>query len=307
MSTRYSDKGINTMSHVEIFKGRVVVKDTRRQIYHIRLDENKSCSPWHTLRFFKDSVLPHIENPFILIITGEDLTIPNQKDPRWQDTWVLELVRNVYDAVIQHPKLIHCYIENRDELHEKTSSLPLGINPREMVNRDIDSLLPWMDNIPKIVERELKVICIHRIRPGDRVTINRFRDTDWKDCTIVRKNLKQGSWWKLLQTYPFIICAHGGGIDPCPKVWEALCVGCIPIIKHSTLDDVYNEFPVVYVDSWEKDTITLDKLKQWRDELSKYYDDPERRKEWIHKLYLNYWVGKINSSLSSYHVQGMTG
>jgi hypothetical protein len=59
------------------------------------------------------------------------------------------------------------------------------------------------------------------------------------------------------------------------------------------LDDIYSQFPIVFVDSWEKDTITLENLIVWREQYSKYYDDIELRNKWVHKLYLNYWENTI--------------
>lgn len=58
-----------------------------------------------------------------------------------------------------------------------------------------------------------------------------------------------------LSNYPFfhfIACIHGGGIDPSPKAWEALMVGTIPIIQHSTLDDAYSRLPVMFVHDWSE-------------------------------------------------------
>ena len=292
MSTRYNDFGINTISDVEIFKAKMKIKNNNKKIYHIRLDYNKQTSAWDTLKFFIETVYPQINNPFVMIISGEDLTMPKQVDPRWQEKEQLNLIRKTYDLIINHPLLLHCYIENKDSNHIKTSSIPLGINPREMPRANIDYIIKYMNNIPPIKNRDLKCICIHRTKKGDREIIDKLK-INWKDFIITSKNYRHDSWYKLLQTYPFIICAHGGGIDLCPKIWEALCVGCIPIIKHSSLDDTYDEFPVVYVDSWEKDTITLDKLKNWINEYSKFFDNIEIRKKWINKLYLAYWKQKI--------------
>ena len=217
-------------------------------------------------------------------------------DPRWQEPTQLKLIKDTYNAIINNTMLIHCYIENRDECHHKTSSIPLGINPREMLNGNIDYIIKYMDNYPPIKDRILKAICLHRDRPGDREIINKYKVKEW--CEFVEKDVivKHDSFYKLLQTFPFIICAHGGGIDPCPKVWEALCVGCIPIIKHSALDDVYSQFPIVFVDSWEKNTINLENLTTWIEQYSKYYDDKDLRNKWVHKLYLNYWEEKIRNN-----------
>lgn len=297
MCTRYTNFGINTVSDVEIFENRATVKNDKKQIYHLRLDYTPNCSAWDTIIYFIDNVLPRIDNKFVLLITGEDLTMPNQVDPRWQSPEQLNLIKRLYNSVIANANLLHCYIENRDEVHAKTSSLPLGINPRELPNQYVDYIINYMNNIPPIKERELKVISVHRPQRGDREIIDIYNKTDWKDYVITDRHYRQDSWYKLLQTYPFIICAHGGGIDPSPKAWEALCMGCIPIIKRTALDDAYSNFPVVFVDNWESNTINLENLKLWKEQYSKFYDEPELKEKWFHKLFINYWESKIKSHL----------
>ena len=79
-----------------------------------------------------------------------------------------------------------------------------------------------------------------------------------------------------LSQVPFILCTHGGGLDPSPKAFEAMIVGTIPIIQHSTLDDAYRHFPVVFVDSTVdllRQNNTLELLSKWRDELGPYYEE----------------------------------
>ena len=39
-----------------------------------------------------------------------------------------------------------------------------------------------------------------------------------------------------LMNTSFTACAHGGGVDPAPKAFEALAAGSIPIIASSALD-----------------------------------------------------------------------
>ena len=92
--------------------------------------------------------------------------------------------------------------------------------------------------------------------------INKFKKS-WGNLAISGRNDNKEAWLSILKRYPLIICPHGGGLDPSPKAWEALCLGCIPIIKHSALDDIYSEFPVVFVDDWNEDTITMDNMKKW--------------------------------------------
>ncbi len=84
---------------------------------------------------------------------------------------------------------------------------------------------------------------------------------------------------KLVASVPFIACAHGGGMDPSPKAWEAIMYGTIPIIQRSTLDDAYSHLPVAFVDSWEEllqpanHTALQEKLQGWIKQLQPYYQD----------------------------------
>ena len=38
--------------------------------------------------------------------------------------------------------------------------------------------------------------------------------------------------WNKQKDFAFVLCPHGGGLD-CHRNWEALCLGCIPIVKTS--------------------------------------------------------------------------
>lgn len=292
MSTRYSNKGINTISDVEIFHNKITKKTNQKKIYHIRL-ETKALP---ALKKFVEDILPFIDSPFILISTGEDITIPNQIDPRWPE--LKDIIKKYWQIIIENEFLIHWFIENRDAYHKKTSSLPIGINPREMPSNNVDYILKYMHNIPIISNRPLKIICIHRKREGDRMKINNLlKQKKLKEHCICSSVLFKDEWWKTLQKYPFVICAHGGGLDPSPKVWEALCVGCIPIIKHSSLDDIYDNFPVVYVNEWNEEIFDSEILKKWLNDLSKYFDDKNLYNQWKHKLFTKYWKTLINNKL----------
>ena len=54
---------------------------------------------------------------------------------------------------------------------------------------------------------------------------------------------------KNMINYSFIISPFGHGFD-CIRTFEALCLGCIVIMKKSFLDIIYEELPVLLVDEW---------------------------------------------------------
>ena len=83
----------------------------------------------------------------------------------------------------------------------------------------------------------------------------------------------------------FVLSPHGNGLD-CHRTWEALCLGCIPIVKTSPLDSMYNELPVLIVNDWNDITIEL---------LQKTVDEYKGREFRYEKLTLKYWMDMIKS------------
>ena len=47
----------------------------------------------------------------------------------------------------------------------------------------------------------------------------------------------------------FVVSPRGHGYD-CHRTWEALALGCIPIVKHSPIDHVFDHLPVLIVREW---------------------------------------------------------
>jgi len=79
----------------------------------------------------------------------------------------------------------------------------------------------------------------------------------------------------------FIISPHGTGLD-CHRTYEALALGCIPVVRSSTLDILYRDLPVVILQSWNDIS-----LKALLEEAEKVKDKDFK------SLELQYWVNKI--------------
>ena len=90
--------------------------------------------------------------------------------------------------------------------------------------------------------------------------------------------------WKNQSEYAFIASPHGNGID-CHRTWEALCLGCIVIVKTSPLDDLYDGLPVLIVGEWSDicENLLLETIEKYKSMDFNY-----------EKLTLNYWMNKIN-------------
>jgi hypothetical protein len=97
--------------------------------------------------------------------------------------------------------------------------------------------------------------------------------------------------WNTQKDYAFIISPHGGGYD-CHRLWEALILGCIPIVKTSPIDKLYNDLPVLIVQSWSH--ITIELLVKTVNEFKTKHQHGEFNYD---KLSLKYWINLIKNVL----------
>jgi hypothetical protein len=101
----------------------------------------------------------------------------------------------------------------------------------------------------------------------------------------------------VLREYPFLLCVHGGGIDPSPKAWMALLSGVIPVMqRYPGVEPIYKDLPVVWVDDWNATALSVDQLQRWRESLHGRFDDVG---EWSHvfeRMQASYWAKLVAAS-----------
>ena len=109
-------------------------------------------------------------------------------------------------------------------------------------------------------------------------------------------SVPQEKFIQQIRESPFSLCVNGGGIDPNPKAFTALLAGVIPIIRSFPGDRLYtdNGLPVVIIKEWHEDAVTVQKLKEWREELGPKLVDPRSRAEIRRKLMADYWFDKFS-------------
>merc|ERR1711988_48097 len=94
-----------------------------------------------------------------------------------------------------------------------------------------------------------------------------------------------GQNWLQHHDYAFVASPQGNGLD-CHRTWEALILESIPIVRTSSLDPLFAEFPVAIVKDWSE--VTDEKLRSWHTELSPMFTDELRQ-----KLTVEFWLKKI--------------
>ena len=249
-----------------------------------------------SFKFFYNKIYPHIPNnhKYILIIADEDTTIPSQIDLRYPRNFVL--TRQMWNNIVANENIIHIFASHLDiPKTNRFSPLPVGFNPEEHNNKDVNTLLLQKVDTD-IMSRPLKIKGCCRIRKGpqwkDRIIVKKLAKTSWSLFSNWGK-IPRGKFFTEIQKYSFLFCPHGGGLEPNPKVFSAIYCCTIPIIKRFVNCEIlYDDLPVVFIDSWEKDNITLEKLSEWRINLKPYFSG-DKRKKVLEKLTSDYWMKYI--------------
>jgi hypothetical protein len=249
--------------------------------------------------YFIDNILPKLIKPINLIISGSDYTFPNNTDKRMKSNAVDYNMLQQFKNLGKHKFINKIFVENLDENIENTLPIPLGINPRECpIN--IDYFLQF-ENIDS--KKPLKFTNFNRKRTGkgqwrERGYVKNLCKKHWCNYYIENDNQLHTQYLQLMGKYTFTICVHGGGLDVNPKLWEALLIGVIPIIKENKpYTDIYKtfDFPVVIVKKWDIDTINEKNLLLWHKKYYEYFTNTIKRKELLQYLTLDFWVNYVSN------------
>ena len=101
------------------------------------------------------------------------------------------------------------------------------------------------------------------------------------ETTKINRNLS----WKNQIEHAFVVSPQGNGYD-CHRTWEALILGCIPIVKKSAIDVLYEDLPVLIVNEWKDVTAELlhDTVECYKNKVFNF-----------DKLHLKYWTDMFSS------------
>jgi len=120
-----------------------------------------------------------------------------------------------------------------------------------------------------------------------------FRDKDWvtvRQCLVdignypnsLNSTLKE-EYYEELYNHKFVVSPLGGGVD-CGRVWQAICLGTIPIVFNHRNLDFYKELPILVYDNINE--ITKNYLEEkWEEMSNKKYD--------LSKATVSYWKDRI--------------
>lgn len=240
------------------------------------------------LGIFASSLLPRIREPFVLVSGDSDIPISASfiANPA---------IRNI----LENEYLISWYAQNLSAQNPKLFHLPIGLDYHTMWEKPgfwgITAISPiaqenTLVNIlaasPDFSQRYLAAYSNWHfaLTRGDRQEC--AEKIDKSVCFFEANIVPRQSTWIRQSECMFVVSPEGAGLD-CHRTWEAILLGCIPIVKRSALSDLFSDLPVLLISDWQEVN---------RDTMFQYITSLPERKYDFSSLFRDYWVRKITNA-----------
>lgn len=251
------------------------------------------------LENFARHVIDGIAEPFVLV-SGDADTVVSART----------LGEGVFEKILSHPTLLRWYAQNIGAAGEELHFLPIGLDYHTMsqtpgvwgetINRSAFEqermLLELRSRAAPAHDRKCLAYCNWQFslqyRGRDGATISNqervqcLELTDRSACFFEPAFVPRIATWTRQTEYAFVLCPAGNGPDT-HRLWEALVLGCIPIVKRDFLAAFLADLPVVVVDDWREISAAL---------LRKSLAEIGARRFNFAKLYLEYWRRAIRGA-----------
>lgn len=249
-----------------------IIRDTDRMADYNNIHDKSII--WCKVNFV-DELFSHIHNredKYILITHNGDWSVDQSffnKRPKCIKKW---------------------FAQNVDFKHEDLIPLPIGIEneagPSKGSYTDYVSLNNNINNKPPLQNRILdRVYCNFSLNthPSRINALNLLHRSGIG--AIEPRRIDNNTYSSNMSKFMFISSPRGNGID-CHRTWEALYLGCIPIVEKHHMYDSYIDLPIIQINNWGE--VNSSWLAEKRNEyMNKTFN--------YEKLDINYWLKVIES------------
>ena len=232
-------------------------------------------------------VLPKIESPFVLVSGDSDLAVNEQRasDPR-------------VAALLEDERLLAWHAQNMAFSHPKLHGTPIGMDYHTMsavpgfwglqrstaVAQEF-AMVKALADAPRFQDRYASAYCSWQHTMGSLERHECLNVVDRAACYFEPVRLPRFASWVRQTQFMFVLSPEGVGMD-CHRTWEALALGCIPVVKRNAVATLLDGLPAVVVEDWRD--INREMLLGEAGNLhSKKFD--------FSPLYREFWMRKIRS------------
>lgn len=241
---------------------------------------------------FRTAGLPRIKVPFVLVSGDCDETIP------------FDIFRSPEDTLsfVEDERIVAWFCQNSTLRHPKVHQLPIGLDYHTL---SVNTRHPWgPKQMPEQQERILTLLAKRAEGKGRKFLAysnfhfsmnTRLAGDRHKAIVEVPNDIvfyeptacsRFDSWLHQID-HLFVLSPHGGGLD-CHRTWEALALGCYPVVRSSPLDTLFEGLPILIVKEWSDVT---------PGRLAEFAAEQERKRIGgtlhLEKLSLAYWTNRV--------------
>lgn len=234
---------------------------------------------------FAEQVLPLLQSPFVLVSGDSDAPISEAF-----------IAQPGIAALLTSELLVGWHAQNLTTQHLKLFHLPIGLDYHTMWERpglwgitaispmaQENALLNILAASPEFNQRYLTAYCNWHFAMGRGDRQECFEKIDKAVCFFESNAVPRNSTWLRQAECMFVVSPEGAGMD-CHRTWEAILLGCIPIVKKNALSGLFADLPVLLVDDWQE---------VQRDTLMHFFQTLTEKKFDFSPLFRQYWVGKL--------------
>ena len=206
------------------------------------------------------SQIKNFKKKFILISGDSDRTISKNLD--------------VYRILNKNKKLLNWYSQNCINPNQKIIQIPIGLDyisqfhnthqfKLNIIRKDLlpiiyeKKILNIIRNSSNFNDRKDLIYCNFHFSVNSKDRLDCLKNIDRELCFFLKNKIDYIQNFKHQTEYKFVLAPQGEGIDT-HRIWEAILMGNIPIIKSNPLNQLFRVFPVLIVNSWKD--VTFKKL-----------------------------------------------
>jgi hypothetical protein len=205
------------------------------------------------LGHFSSQVIDRIGSPFTLVSGDSDMSV----SPR-------TIGEREFHKILDNENLIAWYAQNLAATHDKLRHLPIGLDYHTMWEKKstwgLTRISPFAQETtlvvtlvasPPTAQRFLEPYCNWQFDLGRGERESCFNTIDRSICFFEKSLIPRGSCWARQSQFMFVVSPGGVGND-CHRTWEALILGCIPIVKRDEVTPLFVDLPVIVVEDWRE-------------------------------------------------------
>ena len=169
------------------------------------------------------------------------------------------------------------YLVNPMLEHDRIVGIPMGVGEGDT------ELISQVKN--EEIKKDSLLYINWQTYTNERVHLKRhFADSNFSWATVQEQpTLPKDEYLREMARHEFVLCPQGNGVD-CHRIWEALYLGCTPIVLESKTTSYFEGLPIIRINSlyYVTEGILMEILEKTKD-INKNYD----------KASISYWAQRI--------------